>query len=397
MKNKSIFIMAVMVCILCCLNVVLFVNVIYNKDSDINNTGNNENINVEDFESTLNSVSKKIEDAAVTIIYKEEVISNDEVYLLDAGFASGIIYKREEIKDKSSVSGYKYYVITNRHVVLDDYNEECIMYIYFGKENLEIEAEILGYDLKVDVAVLSFESTKYIEPVEFGNSDAIETGDFVLAIGTPVSLGYYNTITSGIVSYPLRYLSTDTDGDGVTDFYASYIQHDVAINPGNSGGGLFNLKGELIGINTIKINLDAVDGMGLAIPSNVIKLIAEEYIEKDVEIIRPKFGVTGIDIADMTDLYLSVYPEYYKHPDIYEDKKYGIYVVEIMGNTTIDDTEIDIDDIILEVNGVKLYNSYILNAMLNSLVDFQVGDEVTIKYYDRSSEKIKTTTAILKP
>ena len=124
---------------------------------------------------------------------------------------------------------------------------------------------------------------------------------------------------------------------------------------------------------------------------------AEEYIEKDVEIIRPKFGVTGIDIADMSDLYLSLYPEYYNHPDIYEDKKYGIYVVDIMKDTTIDDTEIDIDDIILEVNGVKLYNSYILNAMLNSLVDFQVGDEVTIKYYDRSSEEIKTTTAILKP
>ena len=98
----------------------------------------------------------------------------------------------------------------------------------------------------------------------------------------------------------------------------------------------------------------------------------------------------------MTDYFFEVYPEYKKHPNIYTDKKYGIYITDISENTTIASTDIDIDDILLEVNGIKITQSYVINAMLNSLVDFQVGDEVTIKYYDRSSNEIKTISVILK-
>ena len=271
-----------------------------------------------------------------------------------------------------------------------------MLYIYFGNDDTEVKAEILGYDDKVDIALITFESHKYIQPIEWGDSTKIEKGDFVIAIGTPVELVYHETVTLGIISYSLRYLPTDIDDDNVTDFYESFIQHDAAINPGNSGGGLFNLYGELIGINTMKINATSVEGLGFSIPSNVVRLIVEEYLEKGKEIIRPRFGITGLDVCDMTDYFYEFYPEYKPLPDIYTDRKYGIYVTDISENTTIADTEIEVDDIILEVNDIKITQNYVLNAMLNSLVDFQVGDEVTIKYFDRSSNEIKTINVILK-
>ena len=418
MKNKNVIIMAVLVCVLCCLNVVLFVGLIYNKDKNttlngecncvngenniVNNITNNiveyDTIKVESLETAVNVAIKKAEDASVAIIAKEEVEKNGSIFETELASGSGVIYKREELKTGDVITGYKYYVITNRHLVIDEYNnnKECIMYIYFGNDDTEVKAEILGYDDKVDIALITFESHKYIQPIEWGDSTKIEKGDFVIAIGTPVELVYHETVTLGIISYSLRYLPTDIDDDNVTDFYESFIQHDAAINPGNSGGGLFNLYGELIGINTMKINATSVEGLGFSIPSNVVRLIVEEYLEKGKEIIRPRFGITGLDVCDMTDYFFEFYPEYKPLPDIYTDRKYGIYVTDISENTTIADTEIEVDDIILEVNDIKITQNYVLNAMLNSLVDFQVGDEVTIKYFDRSSNEIKTISVILK-
>ena len=418
MKNKNVIIMTVLVCVLCCLNVVLFVGLIYNKDKNttlngecncvngenniVNNITNNiveyDTIKVESLETAVNVAIKKAEDASVTIIAKEEVEKNGSIYETELSSGSGVIYKREELKTGDVITGYKYYVITNRHLVIDEYNnnKECIMYIYFGNDDTEVKAEILGYDDKVDIALITFESLKYIQPIEWGDSAKVEKGDFVIAIGTPVELVYHETVTLGIISYSLRYLPTDIDDDNVTDFYESFIQHDAAINPGNSGGGLFNLYGELIGINTMKINATSVEGLGFSIPSNVVRLIVEEYLEKGKEIIRPRFGITGLDVCDMTDYFFEFYPEYKPLPDIYTDRKYGIYVTDISENTTIADSEIEVDDIILEVNDIKITQNYVLNAMLNSLVDFQVGDEVTIKYFDRSSNEIKTISVILK-
>ena len=181
------------------------------------------------------------------IIAKEEVEKNGSIFEIEASSGSGVIYKREELKKGDVITGYKYYVITNRHLVIDEYNnnKECIMYIYFGEDGTEIKAEILGYDDKVDIALITFESHEYIQPIEWGDSTKIEKGDFVIAIGTPVELVYHETATLGIISYTLRYLPTDIDNDDVTDFYESFIQHDAAINPGNSGGPLLNVNGEM--------------------------------------------------------------------------------------------------------------------------------------------------------
>ena len=413
MKNKSVIIMTVMVCVLSCLNIALFVGLIYNKDKDGNNDGSNggnnivnnitnnvveyDTIKVESLETAINVVIEKVKDASVTVLAKEEVEINGSIFEIEASSGSGVVYKREEIKKDDILSGYRYYVVTNHHVVFDEYNnKDYKMYVYFGEDGSEVKAEILGYDYMVDIALLTFESTKYIEPSEWGDSDKIENGDFVVALGTPVELFYYDTATLGIISNPLRYVPTDIDNDDVTDFYSLYVQHDVAINPGSSGGGLFNLYGEIIGINILKINATSVEGLCFSIPSNIARLIVEEYLEKGIKIVRPRFGITGLDVCDMKDYFFEYYPEYKRHPDIFGDNKYGIYVTDISENSTIAASEIEVDDIILEVNGIKITQNYVLNAMLNSLVDFRVGDKVTIKYFDRSSNEIKTTSVILK-
>ena len=200
----------------------------------------------------------------------------------------------------------------------------------------------------------------------------------------------------GIISNTERYITSDTDGDGVNDFYCEYIQHDASINSGNSGGGLFTLDGKLIGINTLKLVDTTIDNMGFAIPSNTVKIIVTEFIEQNKPIVRPRLGVTIISVKDMTPAFIE-YNELEDVPNIYNgEAPYGFYVTNITSDSTMDGSGIDVSDIILQIGDVKLTKLYTLSAKLNSLVDFQVGDEVEVIYYDRTDGKIKTTKVILK-
>ena len=311
---------------------------------------------------------------------------------------SGVIYKRVENKDNdSNITGYTYYAVTNRHVITgNNVNYEYKIYAYLGYENLEIEAEIVGYDTKVDMAVIKFEHSTLIQPVEFANSDEVEKGQFVIAIGNPDGYDYYGSATLGIVSGELRYISDDTDGDNVNDFNATYIQHDASINPGNSGGGLFTIDGKLIGINTLKIVDDEIDNMGFAIPSNIIQSLIENYIEKEIEITRPRLGITGSNVRELTNAVIAA-NGLLEIPDIYGiTKPYGLYVVSITPGGSLSESGVQKDDIILTFDGEKLTSMNILSAKLNSLTEYFIGSEVQISYYSRSQNKIITETIILK-
>jgi serine protease Do len=267
-----------------------------------------------------------------------------------------------------------------------------------GDEDIEIRAKLVGYDSKVDIALLTFEYTKYIDPVDIGDSSKLNKGQLVIAVGNPDGYDYYNSVTFGVVSGPDRYVSTDTDGDNTTDFSAEYIQHDVAINPGNSGGGLFTLDGKLVGINTLKLVDSKIDGMGFAIPSNVVMIIVEDYLEKGIEIVRPKLGIMGYEIRALSSAQIESSTDIISIPDIYNgEKAYGLYVGEVVPGSTIAQTEITVHDIILAINDIKATRTHIINSKLNSLIDgFKVGETVTITYYDRSSNKVKTVDVVLK-
>ena len=343
------------------------------KNNIINTVVEYQTMSIEDFQSAIEVAIDRVEDAVIGVTLKK---GSDRVSI-----GSGVIYKREEIKIINEVVNYKYYVITNRHVIKGDNPSETYnVSVYLGDEDKELPATVVGMDNKVDIALITFVHSRLINPVEFAGDEEIKKGSFAIAIGNPDGYDYYGSVTFGVVSSPLRYMNDDTDGDDVNDFSAEYLQHDVAINPGNSGGGLFNIYGQLIGINTLKLVNTDIDNMGFAIPHRVVKIIVTEYLEKGKTIVRPRLGVLGIEVRSLTEAVIE--SEQLKEiPDIYGDEQqYGIYVSGITENSSIDGSGIEIHDIILEVDDIKITRTNIITAKLNSLVDYQVGDEVTIKY-----------------
>ena len=173
-----------------------------------------------------------------------------------------------------------------------------------------------------------------------------------------------------------------------------YIQTDAAINPGNSGGGLFTLDGKLIGINSIKLASDKIDNMGFAIPMNIVKVAVEEYLEKGLEIVRPRLGVMIVSLRDMTSEFM-ISEGITSFPNIYGDEKpYGIYISSFTSSGSLVNKGFHKGDIILEFDGHKLYDSSKLSGCLNSLDEYRIGSEVEITYYcckTNSVEKVKIT------
>ncbi|GEP16140.1 S1C family serine protease [Leuconostoc mesenteroides] len=174
-----------------------------------------------------------------------------------ASEGSGVVYK---------ISGGYAYIITNNHVVADSYELQLIT--ASGKK---IQATIVGTDSSKDLALLKAKTTDIKTSASFGNAKKLQSGQQVLAIGSPLGSDYATSLTSGIVSAPRRTLSAEETGSSAT----TAIQTDAAINPGNSGGPLINLKGQVVGINSSKIASStdgtSVEGMGFAIPADIVQ------------------------------------------------------------------------------------------------------------------------------
>ncbi len=286
-------------------------------------------------------------------------------------FAYGILENGEivyeDLENNNDIVKYGYYLLTNRHVVKDS----DALKIYLHQIDEEIDATLIQTDDKVDMAVVEFFYDEYIKPLAFGNSGDIEAGDYCVAIGNPQGFDYSSSATLGIISYPLRYISDDTDSDGVNDWDAAYIQHDAAINPGNSGGPLLNLYGQVIGINTLKFASTDIDNMGFSIPSkDLVELLP--YIEKGKVPTRARIGVTVIAVRDLLQGDYKNAEYKYIIPD---GLKTGIYVTEV-SEGSVAYGKLQKDDIMLEFNGLVLKNSLQLRAELGAIV---VGSNTTIE------------------
>lgn len=374
-------------------------NIKNNIENEITNrVVNYEEITIKDLENAVETAYQRVENAVIGVCLKK-------VNTLDSGvtsedgldIGSGVIYKAEEVIENDKLVNYKYYAMTNRHVVIDTKNElsgTTKVYVTLGEDGPEVEAKILGYDEKVDLALITFYHYTKIQPVEFADSNNLNKGSFVIAVGHPEGYTFYNSVTFGVVSGNARYISSDTDGDGVNDFVGKYIQHDAAINPGNSGGGLFTLEGKLVGMNTMKYSSVKVENMGFAITSNEIKYLLENYLEKEINIERPRLGLTGIQVKGLTPTMIQNLG-IKSIPDIYTDTetKYGIYVTEISKGSSSDNSGISPDDIILEFNGNRIKTMTDLSIMLSEQI---VGNKIEITYYSRKNNKILTTTITLK-
>lgn len=265
---------------------------------------------------------------------------------------SGVVFKKE---------GKYAYIVTNNHVI------EGANQIEVSLENGEkVEADLVGADALTDLAVLKIDGNHVDTVMKFGDSDALRAGDFVVAIGNPLGLEFSRTVTQGIVSAVNRTVSVQTSA-GQWDL--NVIQTDAAINPGNSGGALVNLKGELVGINSLKIAESGVEGLGFAIPANEAKPLIEEILEKG-KIERPYIGIGMIDVTQLSPHYLQQLPE---------DKRKGVIITSVEKNSPADKAGLQIEDILFAINGKEINNSNELRKYLYT--ELKVGDKASLQIY----------------
>jgi|TARA_B100001741_G_scaffold133895_1_gene110325 serine protease Do len=248
-------------------------------------------------------------------------------------------------------------VVTNNHVIqgADD--------IFVRVDGEDYSAEILGADPLSDIAVIKIESDNKFTPVKFGNSDKARIGDWVIAIGNPFGLG--GTVTAGIISARNRSIGLSR--------YEDYIQTDASINQGNSGGPLFDLNGNVIGINTAILGQSGSIGIGFAIPSNS----AEKVIDQLIKFGETKRGWLGVriqivtkEIADLEKL----------------DRPRGALVASVAENSPSDKAGIKAGDIIIEFNGVVINEMKELPIIV---AQTDVGKVVDVKVWRNSRELVK--------
>ena len=251
-------------------------------------------------------------------------------------------------------------VITNNHVIA---NAEDILVRVGDKE---YKAKLVGADPYMDVAVLKMETKDKFKPVKFGDSDLARVGDWAVAIGNPFGLG--GTVTAGIISARNRDINLTR--------YDDFIQTDASINQGNSGGPLFNLKGEVIGINTAILGQSGSIGIGFAIPANA----ASNVIDQLIEFGETKRGWLGVRIQEVTKEIAEV--EKLKKPQ-------GALVASVGENSPADKAGVKAGDIILEFDGKKIDT---MRKLPKVVANTQVGKSVQLKIWRNKKSITKKLT-----
>lgn len=251
------------------------------------------------------------------------------------------------------------YILTNNHVVSSSDSSAYYQVSQANKitvtlynDTTEYEAKVVGTDSQTDLAVIKIDKTG-LTAAELGNSSDVVVGEFAMAIGNP--LGMQSSVTSGIISAVDREITSD---DGTK---YNLIQTDAAINSGNSGGALVNSAGQVIGINTLKLEGTSVEGMGFAIPIDSAKPIFEQLIS-DGKVARPYIGLSGRDLDEKTA----------KANNLVE----GVYVVSVEAFSGAEKAGIKAGDVIIQIDGKDIKTMDELNEIKNT---HKIGDEITLK------------------
>lgn len=258
--------------------------------------------------------------------------------LIEQGSGSGVIISQDG------------YIVTNYHVI--ENAQKLLVSVADGRQ---FEAQVKGSDPESDLAVLKIDAANLPAAV-LGDSDSIRVGELVVAIGNPLGYEFARSVTAGVISAKDREIT-------IQERKFKLIQTDAAINPGNSGGALVNSQGEVIGINSAKLVITGVEGMGFAIPVNTAKPIINELIEKGY-ISRPYLGIWGANIDERTSQANNL-PQ-------------GIFVQELVAGGPAQKAGMQPQDIIVGINGQKVTSFDDLNKVLQG---FKPGDTVTVEIY----------------
>jgi len=288
----------------------------------------------------------------------------------ETGTGSGVIYKKEENKA---------YIVTNHHVIEGaDFIEVTL------SDGTKVEAELLGSDMWTDLAVLVIDGEHVKTVAQFGDSDQLKLGEPVLAIGNPLGLEFAGSITQGIISGLERTVPIDFNNDGYEDWNAEVLQTDAAINPGNSGGALINIAGQVIGINSMKIAEQEVEGIGFSIPTNIAIPIIED-LEETGAVKRPYMGVQLQDISD-----ISTYHRGYtlKLP---KDVKGGLVISDVVLGSPAQKAGLRKMDVIVKLDNVEIESMIDLRKHLYNKKN--IGDSLKVGFY-RNGEYQEVTVVL---
>ena len=344
--------------------VAFFVGVIGTYLVVVNFNPTTENVikNIKSVEVVDNSIADAVEKAydAVVVI---EAYNNDTLKSTGTGF----VYKK---------TGGKGYIMTNNHVV-DDANNVKIIY----SNGTTTTADILGKETYSDIAVLTVKDDTVLSVVSLGDSTKMRLGDTVFTIGSPLGSEYSGTVTRGILSNKDRLVAVSLTSGSTSDWIMKVLQTDAAINPGNSGGPLLNINGEVIGINSLKLVENEIEGMGFAIPIEDAIYYAE-ILEKGEKISRPYVGIGMLDISNPYSL------RYYGI-NIDSSVTSGVVITEVEKNSPAYKAGLQKGDVIYQIN----------DEDVNSIAEFRYvlyksrpGDTITLKYYrgaDKKSVNVK--------
>ncbi|WP_436854125.1 S1C family serine protease [Staphylococcus caeli] len=278
-----------------------------NEASNNSHGGNTLDGKSEKYDS-VNQMINDVSPAIVGVINMQKAQNLDDLLKgkssksQEAGVGSGVVYQ----KNNGSA-----YIVTNNHVI--DGASEIKVQLHNSKQ---VDAKVIGKDALTDIAVLKINDAKGTKAIDFANSTKVKTGDSVFAMGNPLGLEFANSVTSGIISANERTIDTQTSAGANK---VNVLQTDAAINPGNSGGALVDINGNLVGINSMKIASDQVEGLGFAIPSNEVKVTIKQLVENG-KIVRPSIGIGLLNVSEI--------PEQYKD-ELKTTRKDGAYVAKV--------------------------------------------------------------------
>ena len=326
------------------------------------------------------SVSQVVKNITTSELVETSISTSvDKVY-----GSTVIIFASKDGKQISTGTGFVYkkdsknaYIMTNNHVI----DGADTIEVEFNDKSEKITAKKLGGEVYSDIAVLTIDVKDSSDEVEIGSSNDVKLGDTIFTVGSPMGDTYKGTVTKGIISGKDRMIEVNLTGN-TSDYYMKVLQLDAAVNPGNSGGPLCDVSGKVIGIISLKIVQDEVEGMGFAIPIEDALEYAKA-IEEGGEIVRPFIGISMVDLSE----------EYYLWQNritIPEGVDEGIAVVEVVKDSPAAKAGLKKGDIIVKLGDEDTGS---LAEFRYELYRHKVGDKLLVSYYREG--KLKTTTITL--
>lgn len=317
--------------------------------------------NITTSELVENSISSSVDKVYGSTVV---VIASSKGKQISTG--TGFIYKK---------NNGKAYIMTNNHVIDGADSVE----VEFNDKSDRVDAEIVGGDTYADIAVLTIKDDNYTV-VEMGEVDSLKLGDTIFTVGSPMGINYKGTVTKGILSGKERMVEVNLSGT-TSDYYMKVLQIDAAVNPGNSGGPLCDVSGKVIGIISLKIVQDEVEGMGFAIPiEDAVKYAS--LIEEGGEISRPYLGISMLDLTE----------EYYlwqNRINIPDGVDEGIAIISVEDGTPASKAGLKKGDIIVKINDDKTRT---LAEFRYELYKHEVGEKIKLTFYRDGKEQTAEVT-----